>query len=153
LVFYSFDTSAYINGQRDLLPPRIFSQLWANIEAMIDAGSIRSVDVVKDEIKKRDDDVKAWAAGQSDLFLPLSEDVQLATRDVLAVHRRLVGVGGRRNAADPFVIGLALVHSGKVVTEEKRKNLASPHIPDVCDAMGVEWTNLIGFVDEQGWRW
>jgi hypothetical protein len=49
-LLYSFDTSVFINGRRDLLPPEIFLTLWANIEQMIAAGSIRAVDVVHDEL-------------------------------------------------------------------------------------------------------
>jgi len=54
--------------------------------------------------------------------------------------------------ADPFVIALARVHGGVVVTEETQsRNLTKPKIPDVCDSMGVPWLNLMGFVQEQGW--
>jgi len=39
-----------------------------------------------------------------------------------------------------------------VVTEETLSgNLDKPRIPDVCDALGVRWLNLIGFVRAQGW--
>lgn len=65
-----------------------------------------------------------------------------------------MGIGGGRNGADPFVIGLAISRSGTVVTEEKLKgNLDKPRIPDVCDALGVPWLNLMNFVAEQGWHW
>lgn len=49
-LLYSFDTSVFINGRRDLLPPEVFPTLWANIEQMIVVGSIRAVDVVRDEL-------------------------------------------------------------------------------------------------------
>ena len=63
-----------------------------------------------------------------------------------------MGRGGGRNAADPFVIGLARARGGTVVTEETLSgNLERPRIPDVCDAVGVPWLNLIGFVSAQGW--
>ena len=39
-----------------------------------------------------------------------------------------------------------------MVTEETLSgNLDKPRIPDVCDALGVRWLNLIGFVRAQGW--
>lgn len=153
MVLYSTDTSSLLNGRRDLLPPDVFSSLWANVEAMIDAGVVRAVDVVKDELERRDDEVSGWARSLGRLFVPLDEDVQRATSRVLAVHPRLTGQGKGRNAADPFVIGLAVARSGVVVTEERPTgNLGRPKIPDVCDAMGVRWLNLVGFVQEQGWR-
>ena len=65
------------------------------------------MDVVKHEILKKDDDVSAWAGLQKGLFVDLEEDIQVATREVLAQHPKLMGVGGNRNAADPFVIGMS----------------------------------------------
>jgi uncharacterized protein DUF4411 len=152
MAFYSFDTSSLLNGRRDLLPPATFPSLWANIEAMITQGHIRCVDVVRDELSKRDDEVHQWAKGQPDLFVPLNMDIQREVRDVLTKHQRLVGVGSGRSGADPFVIALAQANDGIVVTEETLSgNLAKPKIPDVCDAMGTPRLNLVRFVQAQGW--
>ena len=151
-VLYSFDTSSILNGRRDLLPPEIFPSLWANIEGLIATGDVRCVDVVKDELARREDDVCAWAKSQAGLFVALDADVQTATRSVLAAHPKLMGKGGGRNAADPFVIGLASVHNATVITEETPSgNLGRPRIPDVCAALNVPWLNLVGFVRLQGW--
>lgn len=149
---YSFDTSSMLNGQRDLLPPATFPAVWANIEAMIAAGSIRAIDLVREELDAREDEVSGWARRQSGLFVPLTEDVQRNVRDVLAQHQRIIGVGSGRSGADPFVIALARVHGATVVTEETAsRNLTKPKIPDVCQAMGVRHVNLLGFIQEQGW--
>lgn len=93
-LLYSFDTSVMINGRRDLLPPELFPTLWTNIEGMIAAGAVRSIDVVRDELSRKDDATTAWAATQGDLFLPLDEDIQMATREVLARHPKLVDKAG-----------------------------------------------------------
>jgi hypothetical protein len=152
VTFYSFDTSSLLNGRRDLLPPQTFVSLWANIESMIAAGDIRCVDEVRNELARRDDAIHHWAKSQPELFVPLTADIQVAAREVLTAHRRLVGVGGGRNTADPFVIALARARNGVVVTEETRSGtISKPRIPDVCDAMGVPWLNLVRFVQEQGW--
>lgn len=151
-MIYSFDTSSLLNGQRDLLPPGTFPTVWQNIEAMIAAGSIRAIDLVRDELTARADDVNDWARRQSRLFVPLTEDVQLAVRDVLVEHQRIIGIGSGRSGADPFVIALARTCGGTVVTEETpSRNLTKPKIPDVCQAMGVRQLNLLGFIQEQGW--
>lgn len=152
MTFYSFDTSSLLNGRRDLLPPTTFPTLWGNIEAMIANGHIRCVDVVRDELSKREDEVHQWAKGQSELFVPLAADVQAAAREVLTGHPRLVGIGNGRSGADPFVIALARARGGVVVSEETLSgNLTKPRIPDVCNTMGVSCLNLIGFVQQQGW--
>lgn len=150
---YSFDTSSLLNGRRDLLPPETFTSVWSRIEDAIAAGDIRCVDVVRDELLRRDDEVAHWARSREGLFVPLSQEVQQATRDVLAMHPRMLGRGGGRNGADPFVVGLAVTMGGTVVTEETlSNNLSRPRIPDVCEALGVPWRNLIGFIQEQRWR-
>jgi len=153
LPFYSFDTSSILNGRRDLLPPSTFPTLWSNIETMIQAGGIRCIDLVLDELAKREgDEIHKWAKAQAGLFVPLTEDVQQAVREVLAEHPRLIGVGSGRSGADPFVIALAKVHNGTVVTEEtESRNLTKPKIPDACDEMGVPRLNLMGFVQQEGW--
>lgn len=145
MAFYSFDTSSLLNGRRDLLPPATFPSLWANIEAMIADGHIRCVDVVRDELSKREDEVHQWAKAQPDLFVPLNTDIQREVRDVLSKHQRLVGIGSGRSGADPFVIALARAHDGVVVTEETLSgNLAKPKIPDVwnqCIHHGSTWSD------------
>lgn len=152
--FYSFDTSVLINGRRDLLPPAVFPSLWRNVEEMIAAGDIRAVDVVRDELAKRDDEVNAWANLQSDLFVALGLEIQQATKTVLASHPKMMGKGGGRHGADPFVIGLALAVGGIVVTQESMSgSIERPRIPDVCAALGVPCLRFIDFVADQGWSW
>lgn len=150
--FYSFDTSAILNGRRDLFRPTVFQTLWAQIEDAIAAGQIRSVDEVQRELARRDDDARQWADAQTDLFVPLELPIQQSAKQILSVHPRLVGQGGRRSAADPFVIALAMVRNGTVVTEETaRGNLTSPRIPDVCADLGVPCLNLMEYIEAQGW--
>ena len=61
--------------------------------------------------------------------------------------------GGKRSGGDPFVIALAMVKSGTVVTEEKPAgNIAKPRIPDVCDALGVHCLTPKEYIEAQGGR-
>jgi hypothetical protein len=54
--------------------------------------------------------------------------------------------------ADPFVVALAMARDGVVVTEETRSgNIERPRIPDACEALGIRWLALMGYVEEQGW--
>lgn len=152
MALYSFDTSAFINGRRDLLRPTVFRTLWQRIEGEIADGSIRCPDVVREEISRREDEVHQWVKAQSGLFVPLEEDIQRATKHVLRAAPKLVGKGGRRNMADPFVVALAMARDGVVVTEESRSgNIEKPRIPDACEALGIQWLPLMGYVEEQGW--
>jgi len=151
-VLYSFDTSAILNGRRDLFRPTVFHTLWAQIEDAIVAGQIRSVDEVQRELARRDDDARQWADAQGDLFVPLELPIQQSATQILNLHPRLVSQGGRRSAADPFVIALAMVNNGTVVTEETASgNINKPRIPDVCDELGVPYLTLMGYIEAQGW--
>jgi len=151
-VLYSFDTSAILNGRRDLFRPTVFHTLWARIEDAIAAGLVRSVDEVRHELNRRDDDARQWADAQLDLFVPLEQPIQQGATQILRLYPRLVSQGGRRSAADPFVIALAMVHNGTVVTEETASGkLDRPRIPDVCAAVGVPCLNLMGYIEAQGW--
>ena len=150
--FYSFDTSAILNGRRDLFRPTVFQTLWVQIEGAIADGQVRSVDEVQRKLARRDDDARQWADAQGDLFVPLELPIQQSAAQILNVHPRLVSQVGRRSAADPFVIALAMVRNGTVVTEETaRGNLTSPRIPDVCGDLGVPCLNLMEYIEAQGW--
>ncbi|CAM3727834.1 MULTISPECIES: DUF4411 family protein [Isoptericola] len=150
--FYSFDTSVFINGRRDLLPPATFPSVWQRVEGMIADGAIRAVDEVERELAKREGDaVHSWAKDQADLFVDLEEDIQTATSWVLTSHPKLLGNAKGRNGADPFVIGLAVARDGVVVTQETQGSLAKPKIPSVCEAMNVRCLTLVEFITEQGW--
>ncbi|KUI00817.1 hypothetical protein AU190_15935 [Mycolicibacterium acapulense] len=150
--FYSFDTSAILNGRRDLFRPTVFQTLWVQIEGAIPDGQIRSVDEVQRELARRDDDARQWADAQGDLFMPLELPIQQSATQILNVHPRLVSQGGRRSAADPFVIALAMVRNGTIVTEETATgNLDKPRIPDVCGDLAVPCLNLMEYIEAQGW--
>lgn len=153
LAFYSFDTSAIINGRRDIFLPETFQSVWEGIEQMIALGQVRAVDEVKHELGKKSDEATAWAKGCRGLFVPLARDIQIATSEILAEHPRLLGIGGGpRNSADPFVIALARARGGTVVTQEIPRHLNKPKIPDVCDALQIPWMTLPQFVNSQGWQ-
>ncbi|KLO33086.1 DUF4411 family protein [Mycobacterium haemophilum] len=151
-MLYSFDTSAILNGRRDLFRPIVFRTLWSLIEDAIAAGQIRSVDEVQRELARRDDDAKQWANAQTNLFCPLDLPIQQSAPQILRLHPSLVKQGGRRSGADPFVIALAMVNSGTVVTEENATgNMTKPHIPDICGELGVPCLNLMEYIEAQGW--
>lgn len=77
---FSVDTSAFITGRRDMLPVETFGTFWHNNEVVIRRGDVRAVDVVRDELRARDDDTRKWASQQQGLFVPLRREIQLATR-------------------------------------------------------------------------
>lgn len=85
-VLYSFGTSAMLNGRRDLFRPMVFRGLWALVWDVITAGEVRSVDEVRRELAKRDDDAKRWADAQ---FRPV-----LSARSLHTTERNASGARG-----------------------------------------------------------
>jgi hypothetical protein len=68
-------------------------------------------------------------------------------RQLVSERQRLRG----SPVADPFVIAMAKIRSGCVVTEEAKKENAA-RIPTVCEHFGIAWCNIEGFMEAQGWE-
>lgn len=146
---YVFDSNVFINLQRRQ-PIDIFPSLWVKIGELMDNGIIISSREVYDEIMIGGDELEKWAKERKECFLPSDVSVQQDVRTILLAHRGLVEGGKKKNSADPFVIALAKQKRCKVVTEEvPTHNMASPKIPDVCDAYKIECIDFICFAREE----
>lgn len=149
---YVIDTSALLDGWVRHYPPDVFPSLWSNLEIMIKSGEILSPDEVLSELSQKDDAIHKWAKANNAMFLPLDEDIQRATMEILDHFPRLVGAMKDRNRADPFVIALAKVKGAIVVTGEKSIGTPDrPRIPIVCNHFGVSHCTLLQLIREKGW--
>ena len=149
---YSFDTSAFLEAWVRSYPPDLFPSLWAKIEQLIDAGTLVASEEVMEDLRKKDDDVLAWAKEQRHMFRPLTEEIQKAASEILMEFERLADSRTDRSRADPFVIALAKVENCTVVTEENIGTLTRPKIPIVCRHFGIPCIKLLQFIREQGWK-
>jgi hypothetical protein len=151
-VKYSIDTSGILDGWRHY-PPDIFPPVWERFESLITSGDARASDEVLRELKKKEgDETYAWCSAHPAMFLPLDAEIQQSVTEILAVHPRLVESGGKRSAADAFVIAVARLHKCAVVTGESPSGkIHKPRIPDVCDALGIEVLTLLGVFRREGW--
>jgi len=109
LLDYSIDTSAILDSWVRWHPHDLFPSLWINIEKMINDGTLRAIDEVREELSKKDDDVYKWAKDRNNLFIPLTTDIQIQheASNILAKFPKLVGAMGDRSQADVFVIALS----------------------------------------------
>jgi hypothetical protein len=148
---FCFDTSALIGCWSRSYPPDVFPGLWVKLEELIARGEVRCPEEVRVELERQEDTLAKWAKARPALFVGLDEPIQVATREVLAHHPRLMSATKSRNGADPFVIATARVHQLTVVTEEQGGTDAKPKIPSVCAALGVPCVNPLGFLRAQGW--
>lgn len=149
---YSLDTSSFVEPWRRAYPPDVLPSLWEeHLPSLVLAGDLRATQEVRVELERQDDELLAWAVQHEGLFLEVDEPVQRAVSQILAAHLKLVNPHTGRSGADPFVIALAQVSGGTVVTEEKPRSLVNPKIPDVCGALGVRCINMLELIREQGW--
>ena len=149
---YSVDTSALIGAWNRHYPPDIFPQLWQKLEQLIANGSLIASEEVLFELEKKDDAVLDWAKKQKGLFVPTDRPIQIAVTEILSTHKKLIDERKGRGGADPFVVALARLKNCAVLTGEKPTNRPNrPHIPDVCDAFGIPWLDLLRLFRQQGW--
>lgn len=149
---YSVDTSALIGAWNRHYPPDIFPQLWRKFEDLIAEGQLVASEEVLFELERKDDAVLGWAKKQQGFFVPTDAPIQIAVRGILSAHRKLIDERKGRSGADPFVIALAKLNNCAVLTDEKPTNRPDrPHIPDVCDDLGIPWLDLLRLFREQNW--
>lgn len=151
-MIYSIDTSAILDGWRRYYPPDVFPNIWTQIDNLIEKKILLATEEVLVELEKQDDEVYEWALQRKDMFVPIDEQIQSAVSIILAKYQKLIDQRTNRSGADPFVIGLAMIKEGAVITGERPTHSEKrPHIPDVCDGMGVRWLNLLQLFREQKW--
>lgn len=156
---YSLDTSFLMDWQARYYPTDLFPSLATRIEEMIVEKRCRAVELVREELESpiSTPELKAWAAGHADLFVPLNEDVQTAAAIIEARYPDLMDPKGIHESADAYVIALAKLNGGIVVTQETSVHIKpnprkSHYIPDVCQDLGVHCTNLLGLLRREGWK-
>jgi hypothetical protein len=68
-------------------------------------------------------------------------------QQLVSEQQRLKGVP----VADPFVIAMAKIRCGCVVTEEVKKPGAA-RIPNVCEHFGIACCNIEAFMEAKEWQ-
>lgn len=151
LPVYSIDSSALIHAWNRAYRPKNFPTFWRLLEDLVDEGRLKASVEVLEELKKKDDDVYAWAkALRADLFVEIDELVQDAVIDIMERYPRLVDTVKGKSGGDPFVIALAAVASPKmvVVTQEDEGKV---RIPDVCFGEGITPIKIVDLIEWENW--
>lgn len=158
---YCIDNSSLIHGWNEAYPPDIFPTLWDKIQNLVDTQVLVSTEEVLMEILAGDDELCIWAKKQTDFFLPLDNEIQLAVAEILVdpinskvLDKKKVG----KTEADIFVIATAKVYGLKVVSNEKYvqpidvPNARKIGIPNVCQNLNIPHLTFLEFLKEQNWR-
>lgn len=155
---YSLDTSVFMDWQARYYPPDIFNSLVTKIDELIANGQCSSVDLVKEEINAvGTPDLRAWAKNHSALFVALDPLVQVEAASIESKYPDLMDPKSPYQSADAYVIALAKVKGGTVVSQEtsaaeKRSAKRTHYIPDVCRDLGIPCINLLGLMRREKWN-
>ncbi len=135
----------------------MFLSLDARIETLIAAGEGAAVKLVNEEIGAvGTPDLQAWAKTHPVLFVPMTSELQAAGAAIEAAFPDLMDPKGLHESADAYVIALARLRDGIVVSQEtsaaeKRGHKHTHYIPDVCRDLGIPCINLLGLMRREKW--
>jgi hypothetical protein len=151
-----FDSSSF--RVLDHYFPLRFPSFWKIFESSVQAGEIVSVREVYKELKGQGirPHLNSWIDAHKKIFFVPTPDETAFIGSIFAIphfqqlvaeRQRLKGIP----VADPFVIAMAKVRNGCVVTEEAKKQHAS-RIPNICEHFGITCCNLEAFMETKRWQ-
>lgn len=152
-VVYCFDSSSLLEASVRRYPQANFPGVWKQLDALVTAGRLIVSEQVRDDLKKKDDDIAGWIEERSDpLVQKIDAGQQTAVREILAAHSKLIQAGKQKNASDPWVIALAQTRNAVVVTEEGFGGVNQPRIPYVCQAVGLRVMKVLEVIQAERWE-
>ncbi|MGE5552078.1 MAG: PIN domain-containing protein [Bacteroidota bacterium] len=152
---YIFDTCAFLVIGHYY--PQRFPTFWQNFNDAALSGLIISAREVYRELEGHDlkPHIQAWLKDNRHLFMaPTPEEAEFVAEIFSVRHfQQLVGEKQRLRGmpvADPFIIAMAKIRNGYVITEEGKKG-NSAKIPNICEYFGINCCNVEGFMEINDW--
>jgi hypothetical protein len=151
---FVIDTSSIIHGWRRDYPPDTFPSLWQRIERLAQQGILIAPNEVLLELERGGDEIYEWARDQGSLFVEPDGEVQEKVTEIVDRWPAFVPDDSHDGVwADPYVVALAGVRSATVVTGEAiaPPGARRPKIPNICQALGIPCSSLVGLLRSRGW--
>ncbi|MFW6025499.1 MAG: DUF4411 family protein [Candidatus Woesearchaeota archaeon] len=153
---YVFDTNSLLKLQS--YSNDVFTSLWDEIEKLISQSRFISTREVLNELESYKDDnyIVKWGKNNSLFEQPSKDEIKILRDEIFSVKHFRTSIKPKKikkgkPVADPFLIAKAKVEDGILITEERyRRN--SVQIPNICNSLGVECTNLDGMMEKEGWE-
>jgi hypothetical protein len=151
---YILDSNFFIQAHRLNYPFDVVPSFWHKIKDLADRNLIISIDKVRDEIFKNDDELTKWC--KDNLSVNFFKDSSIAIKQYAELaawansrkdhyQQRAIDVFLDTDAADAWIIAYALNQGNPVLTHEKsepgRKNRIK--MPDVCLDHGVNYYSTV----------
>jgi len=146
---FLLDTNFFIESYRKGFPMDVIPSFWDKLKVLAEGKKVISVDKVKDEIYRNDDELKAWCEAN------LPEDFFKDTTEVIAEYSQVVNWAFSKKdnpysrqaldifmdaeEADAWLVAFAKKYSHPLVTNERSEpnSKKSVKIPDACAPVGV----------------
>lgn len=169
---YIFDSSSFITPYRNYYAMDIVPSFWGKLENLIKDGKIGTIDKVKNEIEKGDDDLKKWfkehfqkavsfqRKNNTDNLFKFGQN-----NKEMENYRKIIQWVDKADfkptakndfkdhkKADAYLIAFCKTYELPLVTEEsynKNQKKKVP-IPVVCEEFKVKWMNIHDFMREVG---
>ncbi|MBX3310770.1 MAG: DUF4411 family protein [Cryobacterium sp.] len=153
-MIYSLDTSALIDGIERFYPIRNFPQFWARMDELISEGRLQVSEEAWAEAVSVDAPVKKWCEEKGE---ERHQAIYYTSPEVTAIVGAIVSnypqwvIQGGKNGADPFVIAVAEIESGMVISGEINGGPSKPKIPYVCGQRGTPHGRLVDLIRNEDW--
>lgn len=154
---YSVDSSSFMDWQGRFYPTDVFFGLASNVDALVAAGRFLAPALVKEEIGVvGTTGLIEWMENHVGIFVPTAE----VLAEAQTIQNQFAGLQDPKaeyEEADAYVIALAKIRGGIVITQEtpaaEKHNPRRTHfIPDVCRELGITCISLLGLMRREGWR-
>src|ERR1035437_1654173 len=154
MAVYVLDSNFFIQAHRANYPLDVALGFWNKVQQLAKEGKIISIDKVKNEIFKNEDDLKKWCEKN------LPKDFFKDTKTVLDSYSQIVSWAVSKNnqynqnalneflnaeEADAWLISYAHTHKLTIITQElsQPESKRKVKIPDVCIHFGIPFINTI----------
>lgn len=143
---YLLDSNTFIEAKNRYYGMSICPGYWEWMIRSYQAGHVASIDMVRQELERGNDELRVWVRDNPQIFLEVSDDstqtsfVEIAEYSA-SLAMRPGAIEEFLNVADPWLIAKARATGATVVTHErfvpdiKKKIL----IPNVCEHFGVPY--------------
>lgn len=145
-----------MDWQARFYPVDVFGSVVAQVDALIAANRFFAPALVKEELAVvGTGDLNAWARARPAIFVP-TVDLLVEAQAIQNAFPGLRDPKAEFEEADAYVVALARIRGGIVVTQEtpaseKRNPKRTHFIPDVCREIGIPCFNLLGMMRRESW--
>ena len=154
-VEYVLDANVFIEAKKRYYAFDLVPRFWECLEEQASCGRVRSIDRVRDELEKGNDELKEWALEQHCQMFASTDDPPIIEtfRGIMAwVQSQSQFTDAAKaqfaSCADGWLIAYARVHGLTVVTHESFSAdvKIKVKIPNVCRTFDVEYVDTFAML-------